>query len=82
MPIIEKQICLGKRQYEYTATIGADVTREYANKGDYEVGFYDITFCRHGKQIKGKRHDILEARFFKEYDTGEIDDLLIQASEV
>jgi len=80
MPIIEKQICLGFRQYEYTATIEADV--DCNPVFGCEIASYDITFCRHGKQIKGKRHSILEARFFKEYDTGEIDDLLIEASEV
>lgn len=85
MAYITKRVELGKRGYEYELDIEACVegfrySGEYGNSPEhFEVGEFDIQVMRNGKVLKGRRAAVIEARFYKEYDTDEIDQLLIEA---
>ena len=82
MASISKTVNLGQRQHEYTADISAEVWEYNDEEGTtYEVGVYEIDFWRGTKQMRGCRHKLLEARFYREYDIEDINRLLIESEE-
>ena len=76
---IETEIELGKRNHLFTVYVDADVA--YEEETGYSVEWCGLSFYRNGKQLSGKRADIVNSAFQNRY-AELVDDLLIQESEV